>query len=59
MAERGHQYIRLSVEDTVGEADENSDFSLLAAGFATVTAITVVTESAAPLTQEQLRDLAP
>lgn len=57
MAERGHQYIRLSVEDTVGEADEHSDFTLLAAGFAPVTAITAVTESAAPLPQERLRDL--
>ncbi|SDI87469.1 5'-nucleotidase /3'-nucleotidase /exopolyphosphatase [Arthrobacter subterraneus] len=54
LAERGKQYVRLSVEDTIGEADEQSDFKLLVAGYAPVTAITAVTEAVIPSLQESL-----
>jgi 5'-nucleotidase len=48
IAERGHQHVRLSVADTQEEPAPDSDFALLAAGFATVTAIQAVTEMALP-----------
>ncbi|MBT2514923.1 5'/3'-nucleotidase SurE [Arthrobacter sp. ISL-30] len=59
LAERGHQHIRLSVEDTVGEPHEDSDFKLLAAGFAPVTAIQAVTEATIAGLRESLPQLRP
>jgi len=57
LAERGLQHVRLSVEDTTGEAHEDSDFKLLAAGFAPVTAIQAVTEATIPGLQDSLPQL--
>lgn len=46
LAERGQQHVRLAIADTTEEAHPDSDAALLAAGFATVTAIQPVTETA-------------
>ncbi|MCW2131581.1 5'/3'-nucleotidase SurE [Arthrobacter sp. VKM Ac-2550] len=48
MAERGQQHLRLAIADSKEEAPPESDFALLAAGFATVTSIQPVTESKLP-----------
>ncbi|WP_457963728.1 5'/3'-nucleotidase SurE [Arthrobacter sp. D1-29] len=48
LAERGQQHLRLAIADTTEEPDPDSDAALLAAGFATVTAIQPVTGTRLP-----------
>lgn len=48
LAERGEQHVRLAIADTTEAPDPDSDAALLAAGFATVTAIQPVTGTALP-----------
>ena len=48
LAERGDEDLRLAIADSQEEAPPESDFALLAAGFATVTGIQPVTESKIP-----------
>lgn len=48
LAERDQQYVRLAIADTAEEPDSGSDAALLAAGFATVTAIQPVTGTTLP-----------
>jgi 5'-nucleotidase len=54
LAERGQQHVRLSIADTTEEPDPDSDAALLAAGFATVTALQAVTGTALPALQHGL-----
>jgi 5'-nucleotidase len=48
VAERGEDHLRLAIADSQELAPPESDFALLAAGFATVTGIQPVTESHLP-----------
>lgn len=48
LAERGEQHVRLAIADTAEKPDPDSDAALLAAGFATVTAIQPVTGTTLP-----------
>lgn len=48
LAERGDEDLRLAIADSQEHAPPESDFALLAAGFATVTGIQPVTESKLP-----------
>lgn len=48
LAERGQQHVRLAIADTAETPDPDSDAALLAAGFATVTALQPVTGTALP-----------
>lgn len=48
LAERGEQHVRLAIADTTETPDPDSDAALLAAGFATVTAIRPVTGTTVP-----------
>jgi 5'-nucleotidase len=48
LAERGQQHVRLSIADTAEKPDPDSDAALLAAGYATVTALQPVTGTTLP-----------
>ncbi|WP_461187919.1 5'/3'-nucleotidase SurE [Arthrobacter sp. Z4-13] len=48
LAERGQQHVRLAIADTTEKPDPDSDAALLAAGYATVTAIQPVTGTTMP-----------
>lgn len=48
LAERGQQHVRLAIADTAEKPDPDSDAALLAAGYATVTAIQPVTGTTLP-----------
>ncbi|MFP5368540.1 MAG: 5'/3'-nucleotidase SurE, partial [Actinomycetes bacterium] len=48
LAERGQQHVRLAIADTTETPDPDSDAALLAAGYATVTALQPVTGTALP-----------
>ncbi|TLM72270.1 5'/3'-nucleotidase SurE [Pseudarthrobacter sp. NamB4] len=48
LAERGQQHVRLAIADTTETPDPRSDAALLAAGYATVTALQPVTGTALP-----------
>lgn len=48
LAERGHQHVRLAIADTAEKPDPDSDAALLAAGYATVTALQPVTGTVLP-----------
>lgn len=48
LAERGQQHVRLAIADTAEEPEPDSDAALLAAGFATVTAIQAVAQTPLP-----------
>ncbi|MFC9335445.1 5'/3'-nucleotidase SurE [Arthrobacter sp. NPDC057009] len=48
LAERGQQHVRLAIADTAEKPDPDSDAALLAAGYATVTALQPVTGTALP-----------
>lgn len=56
LAERGQQHVRLAIGDTTEEPDPDSDAALLAAGFATVTALQPVTGWALPNLPAALSD---
>lgn len=57
LAERGQQHVRLAIADTTEEPDPDSDAALLAAGYATVTAIHPVTGTVLPGLPATLRDI--
>ncbi|MCQ6270085.1 5'/3'-nucleotidase SurE [Pseudarthrobacter sp. R1] len=48
LAERGQQHVRLAIADTTEAPDPDSDAALLAAGYATVTALQPVTGTVLP-----------
>ncbi|WP_246262919.1 5'/3'-nucleotidase SurE [Arthrobacter mobilis] len=54
LAERGQQHVRLSIADTKETPDPDSDFALLAAGFAPVTALQAVTGAPLPALHHSL-----
>ncbi|MEE2523790.1 5'/3'-nucleotidase SurE [Pseudarthrobacter sp. J75] len=59
LAERGQQHVRLAIADTTEDPDPDSDAALLAAGFATVTAIQPVTGTALPALPAVLHNMSP
>lgn len=59
LAERGQQHVRLAIADTAEKPDPDSDAALLAAGFATVTALQPVTGTVLPALPASLHGMSP